>query len=451
MFPVFRSSQGGNQRCGLWTSYAYISSILVYCVNQPQYNEIPDQVIQSSWDPQERPRPEGDVAATKVDFKLYVFDINSINPADMDFRVDFLMIQSWTDYRLNSTVLEELQENQEEHGILLPAEFLDLVWKPDPIIPNAKEILSSSLNQKFASIRVFKNGMIRYMIRLYVLLACQMDFRQYPYDVQICPMMIESFSNPNDVVKFAWEKPSEVSCHNNDDNNCSPVRLDQGVKLLQYALAPMVYSVGTARYDEKQGIYTQLKAEFRFSRELIHHLFQTYVPSTLIVCLAWFSFFMGLDAIPGRATLLVTSMLTLVTMFANSQTFPPATYVKGMDIWMMACLLFKFLAIAEFITVKRLKEMYDDYMKGIAGDVITVKPFQTSVDAKNTDVSRGQNAFGEKVVMDPPFLKLRWIDERTGIEKILWKQVDIAFRYIYPLIFITFQGVYWSLLLKRAF
>ncbi|CAG0897246.1 unnamed protein product [Cyprideis torosa] len=214
--------------------------------------------------------------------------------------------------------------------------------------------------------------MIRYMIRLYVLLACQMDFRQYPYDVQICPLIIESFSNPNDVVKFAWEMPSEVSCHNNDDNNCSPVRLDQGVKLLQYALAPMVYSVGTARYDEKQGIYTQLKAEFRFSRQLIHHLFQTYVPSTLIVCLAWFSFFMGLDAIPGRATLLVGSMLTLVTMFANSQTFPPATYVKGMDIWMMACLLFKFVAIAEFITVKRLKEMYDDYMKGIAGDVITV-------------------------------------------------------------------------------
>jgi hypothetical protein len=45
--------------------------------------------------------------------------------------------------------------------------------------------------------------------------------------------------------------------------------------------------------------------------------------------LSWFSFWIGLDAIPGRVTLLVTSMLTLVTMFTGLKSdIPPVAYVK---------------------------------------------------------------------------------------------------------------------------
>lgn len=44
-----------------------------------------------------------------------------------------------------------------------------------------------------------------------------------------------------------------------------------------------------------------------------HHLIQTFAPSSLVVMLSWFSFWLGLDAIPGRVTLLVTCMLTLVS------------------------------------------------------------------------------------------------------------------------------------------
>lgn len=45
--------------------------------------------------------------------------------------------------------------------------------------------------------------------------------------------------------------------------------------------------------------------------------------------LSWFSFWLGLDAIPGRVTLLVTCMLTLVTMFTGLRAdIPPVAYVK---------------------------------------------------------------------------------------------------------------------------
>lgn len=77
------------------------------------------------------------------------------------------------------------------------------------------------------------------------------------------------------------------------------------------------------------GNYSRLVAYFRFERQIGHHLIQTFAPSALVVMLSWFSFWLGLDAIPGRVTLLVTSMLTLVTMFTGLKSdIPPVAYVK---------------------------------------------------------------------------------------------------------------------------
>lgn len=71
---------------------------------------------------------------------------------------------------------------------------------------------------------------------------------------------------------------------------------------------------------------------FRFERQIGHHLIQTFAPSALVVVLSWFSFWLGLDAIPGRVTLLVTCMLTLVTMFTGLKSdIPPVAYVKVTD------------------------------------------------------------------------------------------------------------------------
>lgn len=77
------------------------------------------------------------------------------------------------------------------------------------------------------------------------------------------------------------------------------------------------------------GNYSRLTVYFRFERQIGHHLIQTFAPSTLVVMLSWFSFWLGLDAIPGRVTLLVTCMLTLVTMFTGLRAdIPPVAYVK---------------------------------------------------------------------------------------------------------------------------
>lgn len=96
--------------------------------------------------------------------------------------------------------------------------------------------------------------------------------------------------------------------------------------------------------------------------------------------LSWFSFWLGLDAIPGRVTLLVTCMLTLVTMFTGAD-IPPVAYVKvsciktvesfdsqtefskALDLWMAGCMVFVFAALAEFVVVKVLDVQYQQQLK----------------------------------------------------------------------------------------
>lgn len=130
------------------------------------------------------------------------------------------------------------------------------------------------------------------------------------------------------------------------------------------------------------GNFSRLTVYFRFERQIGHHLIQTFAPSSLVVMLSWFSFWLGLDAIPGRVTLLVTCMLTLVTMFTGLRAdIPPVAYVKvtatsssvtpkiekfphsflctqALDLWMAGCMLFVFAALGEFVVVKVLDVQY---------------------------------------------------------------------------------------------
>ena len=46
-----------------------------------------------------------------------------------------------------------------------------------------------------------------------------------------------------------------------------------------------------------------------------YHLTQTYIPSIVFVIVAWVSFFVPSDVVPGRMVLCVTTLLTLTSMF----------------------------------------------------------------------------------------------------------------------------------------
>lgn len=75
------------------------------------------------------------------------------------------------------------------------------------------------------------------------------------------------------------------------------------------------------------------RLEITLSREVKSYLLENYLPSTLFVSISWGSFVVVPDIVPGRMVLLVTTLLSLVTMFDTvSNNSPDALELKCIEV-----------------------------------------------------------------------------------------------------------------------
>jgi len=96
-------------------------------------------------------------------------------------------------------------------------------------------------------------------------------------------------------------------------------------------------------------------ATFDLERLYGFYILQIYVPTILIVILAWVSFWVNMDAVPARISLGVTTVLTMATQLSGSKTeIPKVHYPKAIDVWMTMCMMFVFAAMVEYTFVNAL-------------------------------------------------------------------------------------------------
>ncbi|XP_076179379.1 glycine receptor subunit alpha alkaliphile isoform X2 [Ptiloglossa arizonensis] len=368
-----------------------------------------------------------------VDFNILVADINSINVEDMDFRVDMFVRESWIESRLDMP--DEIFEEGDDY-VTLPPDFFDSLWQPDLYFLNAKVSEIAALNHKFSSVTLYRNKTVKYSARMHAIIACQMEFQLYPMDIQICPIYIESFSYNDQKLRLQWGAGS--------------VTVNPELKLLQYDIGrPMVAEETVDYMLEKSGNFSRLVVYFRFERQIGHHLIQTFAPSTLVVMLSWFSFWLGLDAIPGRVALLVTSMLTLVTMFTGLKSdIPPVAYVKALDVWMAGCMMFVFAALGEFVVVKVLDLQYQLEYDLQASRIMFMDKGQSIWDYDSTYIPKIKN----KRAGSKHLLQTTWLDpeyQMIRVNKTRSQEIDTYSRMGFPILFLLFMILYWPILLLK--
>jgi len=111
------------------------------------------------------------------------------------------------------------------------------------------------------------------------------------------------------------------------------------------------------------GNHSRLVVEFTLARNIGYYLVQMYIPSVLVVMLSWISFWLNVNAVPGRISLGVLTVLTMTTQSSGvNASLPHVSYTKAIDIWMSVCLMFVFFALIEFAVANVL--MRKDTNKG---------------------------------------------------------------------------------------
>ncbi|XP_039860166.1 glycine receptor subunit beta-like isoform X3 [Simochromis diagramma] len=251
----------------------------------------------------------------------------------MDYRVNIFLRQRWNDPRL------QLPTDYKSEALTVDPKMFQCLWKPDLFFANEKNANFHDVTQDNILLFIFRNGDVLISMRLSVTLSCPLDLTLFPMDTQLCKMQLESFGYTTSDLVFMWQS--------------DPVQMDE-IALPQFDIKQEDIKYGNCtKYYQGTGYYTCVEVIFTLRRQVGFYLMGVYAPTLLIVVLSWLSFWINPDASAARVPLGILSVLSLSSeSMSLASELPKVSYVKAIDIWLIACLLFGFSSLVEYAVVQ---------------------------------------------------------------------------------------------------
>ncbi|XP_063068459.1 gamma-aminobutyric acid receptor subunit beta-3-like isoform X2 [Engraulis encrasicolus] len=277
-----------------------------------------------------RLRPDFGGAPVAVGMSIDVASIDMVSEVNMDYTLTMYFQQYWRDKRLAYMGIPL--------NLTLDNRVADQLWVPDTYFLNDKKSFVHGVTVKNRMIRLHPDGTVLYGLRITTTAACMMDLRRYPLDEQNCTLEIESYGYTTDDIEFYWK---------GGDNAVTGVTR---IELPQFSIVD--YRLVSRNVVFSTGAYPRLSLSFKLKRNIGYFILQTYMPSILITILSWVSFWINYDASAARVALGITTVLTMTTINTHlRETLPKIPYVKAIDMYLMGCFVFVFLALLEYAFV----------------------------------------------------------------------------------------------------
>ncbi|KAM9348729.1 gamma-aminobutyric acid receptor subunit beta-2 isoform 3-T3 [Symphorus nematophorus] len=277
-----------------------------------------------------RLRPDFGGRPVGVGMNIDIASIDMVSEVNMDYTLTMYFQQAWRDKRLSYS---EIPLN-----LTLDNRVADQLWVPDTYFLNDKKSFVHGVTVKNRMIRLHPDGTVLYGLRITTTAACMMDLRRYPLDEQNCTLEIESYGYTTDDIEFYWR---------GGDNAVTGV---DKIELPQFSIVD--HKLISKNVVFSTGAYPRLSLSFKLKRNIGYFILQTYMPSILITILSWVSFWINYDASAARVALGITTVLTMTTINTHlRETLPKIPYVKAIDMYLMGCFVFVFLALLEYALV----------------------------------------------------------------------------------------------------
>uniref|UniRef100_A0A3P9PV00 Gamma-aminobutyric acid type A receptor subunit gamma3 n=1 Tax=Poecilia reticulata TaxID=8081 RepID=A0A3P9PV00_POERE len=275
-------------------------------------------------------RPDIGVKPTVIDVDIFVNSIGPVSSINMEYQIDIIFAQTWTDSRLryNSTM----------KILTLNSNMVGLIWLPDTIFRNSKTADSHWITMPNQLLRIWNDGKILYTLRLTINAECQLQLHNFPMDEHSCPLIFSSYGYSQDEMIYKWRKNSVEAAD------------QKSWRLYQFDFMGLRNTTDVIKTTA--GDYVVMTVYFDLSRRMGYFTIQTYIPCILTVVLSWVSFWIKKDATPARTALGITTVLTMTTLSSVARTsLPRVSYVTAMDLFVTVCFLFVFAALMEYATL----------------------------------------------------------------------------------------------------
>ncbi|XP_041463944.1 glycine receptor subunit alphaZ1-like [Lytechinus variegatus] len=342
--------------------------------------------ILDGYDKRLRPGFGGPPITVRV--SMYVYSMGPVTEAKMEYTMDLYFRQQWRD--------ERLQFNA-DFGLALNAEILDSFWIPDIYIINEKSANYHTILYKNSLLRIEPNGDMLFSTRLTITASCNMDLSHFPFDKQRCSLDMESYAYSDNDVQFIWLENS-------------PVYVDPAISLPQFKFLASSTRSRIAEYFV--GNYTVVSADFFLGRDITYYVIQTYIPSSMITCLSWLSFWINRNAVPARVALGITTVLTMTTLVGNAgNSLPKLSYIKAIDLFLGMCYIFVFAALLEYVVViyydqpryQKARQLMKEFLEnGQTAKEDAAKTIDVAIDIEDEGNSRSRSEQNGRTSSRPP-------------------------------------------------
>uniref|UniRef100_A0A5F8GPY4 Gamma-aminobutyric acid receptor subunit alpha-2 n=1 Tax=Monodelphis domestica TaxID=13616 RepID=A0A5F8GPY4_MONDO len=279
-----------------------------------------------------RLRPGLGDSITEVFTNIYVTSFGPVSDTDMEYTIDVFFRQKWKDERLkfkgpmNILRLNNLMASK--------------IWTPDTFFHNGKKSVAHNMTMPNKLLRIQDDGTLLYTMRLTVQAECPMHLEDFPMDAHSCPLKFGSYAYTTSEVTYIW------TYNASDSVQVAP----DGSRLNQYDL--LGQTIGKETIKSSTGEYTVMTAHFHLKRKIGYFVIQTYLPCIMTVILSQVSFWLNRESVPARTVFGVTTVLTMTTLSISARnSLPKVAYATAMDWFIAVCYAFVFSALIEFATV----------------------------------------------------------------------------------------------------
>ncbi|XP_070001308.1 glutamate-gated chloride channel [Penaeus vannamei] len=304
---------------------------------------------------------------------VHIVRFSKIDDINLAFYMEFEVHLTWTDRNLKFKNIKE-----EEDKNKLSTEEVASIWTPEIEFLNVNDGLLKKLKSNVYARQTgeaeppdFNDAMMEtiYLPSSVALVSktfysasfsCNFYLFSYPFDTQMCSVLIELDSADTSVVNFI-----------NDSVIYSGL-----MTLPKYDITEIISQLA------KKSDYAVTKVKFALERRWSLLVLTIFIPTILLLGIGYVTLFIRLAEFDVRTVMTLTTLLVLYTLFNQvSSDLPDTAYIKMIDMWFFFCIFLIFAVNILHVLVEHLP----------SGET---NVFKISSNAENTLVSKLRKVTG---------------------------------------------------------
>ncbi|KAH8310539.1 hypothetical protein KR044_001833, partial [Drosophila immigrans] len=287
----------------------------------------------------------GEIEPVEVYARFYINALKDLDSSDLQFLLQGLLQLRYFDARL---AFASYAPNRQQ-PVVGESSLRERLWVPHIFLSNEQSSNILGTNEKDLLTSIYPDGTVLISFRVQATLYCWMNFQKFPFDEQNCTTILESWVYNTSMLQLHWEPNNSVTFHSQ-------------LQLTEYDLDGYVCNESVSISDDMSmshgalvGNYSALSFSVLLSREVGYYIIEYFVPSMMIVAISWVSFWLQADQTPARSMLGCSTLLSFITLsLSQENNLSKVSYVTMSEVWFLVCTFFIFGSLMEFAFVNTI-------------------------------------------------------------------------------------------------